>query len=104
MAENPVDIEDIEAYGSKSDGCQHDEQVEGNKSVQAHVETGTLQRRLKSRNIQFLALSGAIGMGLFVRTGQDLTLAGPLSTVLAYLITGFNLYAVINSVGEMATW
>lgn len=37
-------------------------------------------------------------------TGQVLSLAGPLSTVLAYLITGFNLYAVINSMGEMATW
>lgn len=31
-------------------------------------------------------------------------MAGPLSSVLAYLITGFSLYAVINSMGEMATW
>lgn len=30
---------------------------------------GTLQRRLKSRHVQFRALSGAIGNGLFVGTG-----------------------------------
>lgn len=65
---------------------------------------GTLQRKLKSRHVQFLALSGAIGTGLFVSSGQTLSLAGPLSAALAYLITGFNLYAVINSMGEMATW
>ncbi|KAA8649460.1 uncharacterized protein ATNIH1004_002131 [Aspergillus tanneri] len=65
---------------------------------------GTLQRRLKSRHVQFLALSGAIGTGLFVGMGQVLSLAGPLSAVLAYAITGVNLYAVINSMGEMATW
>lgn len=65
---------------------------------------GTLQRRLKSRHVQFLALSGAIGTGLFISTGQTLSLAGPLSAFLSYLITGFNLYAVINSMGEMATW
>ncbi|KAJ5597168.1 hypothetical protein N7450_003626 [Penicillium hetheringtonii] len=61
---------------------------------------GNLQRRLKSRHVQFLALSGAIGTGLFVGAGQVLSLAGPLSATLAYLITGFNLYAVINSMGK----
>ncbi|OQV02200.1 hypothetical protein CLAIMM_07436 [Cladophialophora immunda] len=65
---------------------------------------GTLERRLKSRHVQFLALSGAIGTGLFVGSGQALSLAGPLSTFLAYIITGFNLYAVINSLGEMAAY
>ncbi|KIX07961.1 uncharacterized protein Z518_02615 [Rhinocladiella mackenziei CBS 650.93] len=65
---------------------------------------GTLTRRLKSRHVQFLALSGAIGTGLFVGSGQALSLGGPLSCFLAYLITGFNLYAVINSLGEMATY
>ncbi|EEA23704.1 hypothetical protein TMatcc_006785 [Talaromyces marneffei ATCC 18224] len=69
-----------------------------------HDNVGTLQRRLKSRHVQFLALSGAIGTGLFVGSGQTLSLGGPLSAVLAYLITGFNLYGVINSLGEMATW
>ncbi|KAK3708794.1 hypothetical protein LTR37_011315 [Vermiconidia calcicola] len=72
--------------------------VDENKNV------GTLDRRLKSRHIQFLALSGAIGTGLFVGSGQVLSLAGPLSAFLAYAITGFNLFCVINGLGEMATY
>lgn len=65
---------------------------------------GSLDRRLKSRHVQFLALSGAIGMGLFVGSGQVLSLAGPLSAFISYAVTGFNLFCVINSLGEMAAW
>ncbi|KAL7921004.1 amino acid permease/ SLC12A domain-containing protein [Trichoderma austrokoningii] len=72
------------------------------ENEQQHL--GTLDRRLKARHVQFLALSGAIGTGLFVGSGQVLSLAGPLSAFLCYIITGFNLYCVINSLGEMAAW
>lgn len=65
---------------------------------------GALERQLKSRHVQFLALSGAIGTGLFVGTGQVLSLGGPLAAVLSYTITGFNLFCVITSLGEMAAW
>lgn len=74
---------------------------------QSDAETrnlGTLERRLKSRHVQFLALSGAIGTGLFVGSGQVLSLAGPLSAFICYAATGFNLYCVIVSLGEMAAW
>jgi amino acid transporter len=101
-AQEMINQQDVEAgdkdFGSQRSGPGME------KGATALTEVGTLQRRLKSRHVQFLALSGAIGTGLFVGTGQVLSLAGPLSTVLAYLITGFNLYAVINSMGEMATW
>ena len=83
----PDDVEDLKHIG-----------IDENKNV------GTLDRKLKSRHIQFLALSGAIGTGLFVGSGQVLSLAGPLSALLAYAITGFNLFCVINSLGEMATY
>ncbi|KAJ5835366.1 Amino acid/polyamine transporter I [Penicillium robsamsonii] len=94
----------MESDNKNSDDAKHHEHTEPGKGVRMPMEMGTLQRRLKSRHVQFLALSGAIGTGLFVGTGQILSLAGPLSMVLAYLITGCNLYAVINSMGEMATW
>ncbi|KAJ6158030.1 hypothetical protein N7485_010856 [Penicillium canescens] len=101
-AQEMINQQDVEA-GDKDFGSQRSGPGT-EKGATAPTEVGTLQRRLKSRHVQFLALSGAIGTGLFVGTGQILSLAGPLSTVLAYLITGFNLYAVINSMGEMATW
>ncbi|PGH15398.1 hypothetical protein AJ80_05582 [Polytolypa hystricis UAMH7299] len=78
------------------------EQVKSAEFEQRNV--GTLRRGLKSRHVQFLALSGAIGTGLFVGSGQVLSLAGPVSAVIAYAVTGLNLYAVINSLGEMGTW
>ncbi|KAI5298611.1 hypothetical protein KEM55_003189 [Ascosphaera atra] len=65
---------------------------------------GHLERGLNSRHIQFFALSGAIGTGLFVGSGQVLSVAGPLSAFLVYIITGANIFAIISSLGEMATW
>lgn len=95
--------EDVESVQNKKRGTVH-EVVQPKGAAPENLHVGTLQRRLKSRHVQFLALSGAIGTGLFVGMGQVLSLAGPLSAFLAYAITGFNVYAVINSMGEMATW
>ncbi|KAK1715285.1 amino acid permease [Colletotrichum lupini] len=74
------------------------------KQEQELQHIGTLERKLKSRHVQFLALSGAIGTGLFVGSGQVLSLAGPLSAFICYAVTGLNLYCVINCLGEMAAW
>ncbi|KAL2875926.1 hypothetical protein SGCOL_008922 [Colletotrichum sp. CLE4] len=74
------------------------------KQQQELQHIGTLDRKLISRHVQFLALSGAIGTGLFVGSGQVLSLAGPLSAFICYAVTGFNLYCVINYLGEMAAW
>jgi amino acid transporter len=74
------------------------------KLEQETKHLGNLNRTLKSRHIQFLALAGAIGTGLFVGSGQVLSLAGPLSAFISYAVTGFNLFCVINSLGEMAAW
>lgn len=61
-------------------------------------------RSLKSRHIQFIALGGTIGTGLFFGIGRALTTAGPLSLLLGYTITGIAIYAMMQSLGEMATW
>lgn len=84
--------------------AQCENHADENKQAAYNSNVGTLDRKLKSRHIQFLALSGAIGTGLFVGSGQVLSLAGPLSAWLAYAITGFNLFCVINSLGEMAAY
>ncbi len=44
-----------------------------------------LARGLKSRHIQFLALGGAIGTGLFVGSDAILSLVGPAPLFMAYL-------------------
>ena len=60
--------------------------------------------RLKSRHIQFIALGGTIGTGLFLGIGSALTRAGPLSMLLGYSITGIAIFAMMQCLGEMATW
>ncbi|KAI3328178.1 AAT family amino acid transporter [Ustulina deusta] len=100
---------DIEAASdrdeSKADpAVRHDDFTGDAKAEQERRNVGTLERKLKSRHVQFMALSGAIGTGLFVGSGQVLSLAGPLSAFLAYLITAFNVYCVVHSLGEMATY
>jgi yeast amino acid transporter len=98
MDTHTKETEDIEAHSVPRDSFNVDD-LKNTDFEQRNV--GTLDRKLKSRHIQFLALSGAIGTGLFVGSGQVLSLAGPLSMFLAYLITGFNLFCVIQSLGEM---
>jgi amino acid transporter len=59
---------------------------------------------LKSRHIQFIALGGTIGTGLFLGIGSAFANAGPVSVLLGYTITGLAVLAMMQALGEMATW
>jgi amino acid transporter len=59
---------------------------------------------LKSRHIQFIALGGTIGTGLFLGIGTAFANAGPVSVLLGYTITGIAVLAMMQALGEMATW
>ncbi|KAK0117040.1 hypothetical protein ONS96_012882 [Cadophora gregata f. sp. sojae] len=67
-------------------------------------EYGYVTRGLKSRHIQFIALGGTIGTGLFLGIGSAFTRAGPLSVLLGYSFTGVAVYGMMMCLGEMATW
>ncbi|ORY59649.1 amino acid permease/ SLC12A domain-containing protein [Pseudomassariella vexata] len=67
-------------------------------------EHDQLQRGLKSRHIQFMALGGAIGTGLFVGSGAILALVGPAPLWLGYLSMMAVVWVVMNDLGEMATY
>lgn len=51
---------------------------------------------MKSRHIQFIALGGSIGTGIFLGIGIGLTQAGPLSLLLGYVITGFAVFGLVS--------
>ncbi|EJT98003.1 amino acid transporter [Dacryopinax primogenitus] len=63
----------------------------------------TVTRALKSRHLQMIAIGGTIGTGLFVGSGGALATAGPVGTLLGYIIVGAMVYAVMISLGEMTT-
>ncbi|MEG6584839.1 amino acid permease [Dendrosporobacter sp. 1207_IL3150] len=60
-----------------------------------------LKRGLKSRHLQMIALGGIIGSGYFLGSGYIIGKAGPAS-VLAYLLGGLIVYAVMVCLGELA--
>lgn len=63
-----------------------------------------MSRGLKSRHIQFIALGGTIGTGLFLGIGRAFSQAGPLSILLGYSIVGVTVFAMMMCLGEMSTW
>ena len=62
--------------------------------------TSTLQRGLKNRHIQLIAMGGAIGTGLFLGSAQVIQAAGP-SIILGYAIGGFIAFLIMRQLGEM---
>ncbi|WP_235897069.1 amino acid permease [Hornefia butyriciproducens] len=63
-----------------------------------------LQRKLKPRQMNMIAIGGAIGTGLFVATGSSISSAGPGGSMVAYAAIGIAVYFVMMALGEMATY
>lgn len=59
-----------------------------------------LKRRLESRHVQLISISGAIGTGLFMGSGKVIALSGT-SIILVYAIIGFFVFCVMRAMGEM---
>lgn len=60
-----------------------------------------LQRHLGNRQIQLLAIGGAVGTALFISIGNGLAAGGPGSLFIAYLLWCFVVASVNNSITEM---
>ncbi|MFD1886071.1 amino acid permease [Paenibacillus wenxiniae] len=73
---------------------------------QAHPESvgGEFQRKMKSRHLVMLSLGGVIGTGLFLSSGYTINQAGPLGTIIAYLVGALVVYLVMLSLGELAVY
>lgn len=58
------------------------------------------QRALGSRQIQMIAIGGAIGTGLFLGAGKAISKAGP-SLILAYAVAGLVIFFIMRALGEL---
>jgi yeast amino acid transporter len=50
---------------------------------------------------QFIVISGTIGLGLFTDSGEILGLAGPGGAIVAYILVGFLVMAIMAGIAEM---
>ncbi|MGW4200431.1 amino acid permease [Streptomyces sp. NPDC004726] len=57
-------------------------------------------RTLGARQIQMIAIGGAIGTGLFLGAGKGISKAGP-SLILAYAIAGLVIFFIMRALGEL---
>lgn len=64
--------------------------------------TPALQRSLKARHVEMIAIGGIIGAGLFVGSSAAIASVGP-AIVLSYLAAGLIVLCVMRMLSEMAT-
>ena len=69
------------------------------KSVESLDQTNEMERGLSNRHVQFIAIGGTIGTGLFLGSGKSISLTGP-SIIFVYILVGvimFFLWPVVQS-------
>ncbi|KAG9532211.1 hypothetical protein KCU93_g1175, partial [Aureobasidium melanogenum] len=61
----------------------------------------TVFRKLRSIHIFMITISGILGVGLYVRSGEILGLGGPAAVLSSFAILGFIAWAVMQCIAEM---
>lgn len=60
----------------------------------------SLERGLTNRHVQFIAIGGTIGTGLFLGSGKSIALTGP-SIILVYILVGAVMFLFMRAIGEL---
>jgi len=71
---------------------------------QSNPQGEELHRKLSARHLQFVAIGGTVGTGVFIASGGSIATAGPAGALLAYVFIGTLVYSVMLSLAEMATY
>lgn len=70
--------------------------------ININAANSNLQRKLKTRHLQMIAIGSSIGTGLFVGTGGALSTGGPAAIVLAWAISAISVFMTMQGLGELA--
>ena len=86
----------MEEYVGKTEVGPDVEAVVSHTQAYVGDANGQLKRGLKERHVQFIAIGGTIGVGLFLNIGSALATGGPLSLFLGYCLTSFGIWAMVR--------
>lgn len=70
------------------------------QSVESLDASNEMDRGLNNRHVQFIAIGGTIGTGLFLGSGKSIALTGP-SIVFVYIGVGLVMFMLMRAIGEM---
>ncbi|AKV55724.1 amino acid permease [Bifidobacterium actinocoloniiforme DSM 22766] len=59
-----------------------------------------MERGLSKRHVQFIAIGGTIGTGLFLGSGKSIALTGP-SIIFVYIAVGLIMFLLMRAIGEL---
>lgn len=93
---------DPSAHATPKGAVGADGRVFDVEGAAAATANSPLQRSLKGRHLQMIAIGGSIGTGLFVGSGSALAHGGPASLLIAFALVGIMLYCTVHALGEMA--
>jgi amino acid transporter len=65
-------------------------------------DTSPLNRSLKGRHLQFIAIGGSIGAGLFIGCGKALANGGPAFLLIGFMVVGIMIFCVLQALCELA--
>ncbi|PWZ02680.1 hypothetical protein BCV70DRAFT_224386 [Testicularia cyperi] len=85
-------------YAEKGEKDFESGAVEGFKTTS---DDSGLKRNLHGRHVQFIALGGSIGTGLFIGSGSALNTGGPGFLMIDYILIGVMLLQVVMALGEL---
>lgn len=72
----------------------------GLRSVESLDQSNNMERGLSNRHVQFIAIGGTIGTGLFLGSGKSIALTGP-SIIFVYIAVGVVMFFLMRAIGEM---
>ncbi|WP_018142979.1 amino acid permease [Alloscardovia criceti] len=83
-----------------TDSSQTEHRNSNLKTVDHLDENNQMERGLKNRHVQFIAIGGTIGTGLFLGSGESIALTGP-SIILVYIAVGLFMFILMRAIGEL---
>ncbi|TPX77091.1 hypothetical protein CcCBS67573_g01653 [Chytriomyces confervae] len=95
-----------DSESSNTLNIRHDKApLSSNPNDEFQIETETkMHRKLQARHLEMIAIGGAIGTGLLLKSGGAIYTAGPVGALLCYAIVGLQVFGVTTGIGEMATF